>query len=202
MNPTGDPCECKVGRVIEEAGLTGMDEELAARRAGESGDPASLRALADHFNRAVLRRAVERAGRTPLEGEVANAYRLLTADDVGRGARIRVRKQLEGEGVDVDDVEDDFVSHPTMGSHLERCLGVAPAERDGTTVATARERIFKLLSRSEAVAGNTLEGLGSAGRLVAGDLAVTVDAQVMCQSCGVHRGVDAFIERGGCDCEE
>lgn len=202
MNPTGDSCECKVGRVIEEAGLTGMNEELAARRTGESGDPASLRELADYFNRAVLGRAVERAGRTPLEGEVANAYRLLTADDVSSGTRIRVRKQLEGDGIPIDDVEGGFVSHPTMGSHLERCLGVAPAERDGPTVESARERIFKLLSRSEAVAENTLEGLGAAGRLVAGDLAVTVDAQVMCRSCGVHQGIDAFIERGGCDCEE
>ncbi len=201
MNPTGDRCECKVGRVIEAVGLTGMNGELAARREGEAGEPASLRELTDRFNRAVVRRAVERAGGNPLDGEVANAYRLLTDDDVSQGSRVRVRKRLEGDGVDLDAVEGNFVSHPTMGSHLERCLGVDRPAADGTSIPTARDRIFKLQSRSEAVIGNTLDGLASAGRLAAGDLAVAVDAQIICETCGVNGGVDAFIERGGCDCD-
>lgn len=200
MDTISDRCDCKVGRVIDEFELRGINESLVASRRGDETHPTSLRDLADAFNQAVVRSAVQRGDSTPLDGEVENTYRLLTADDVSSGMRIRARKRLEGEGVDLDAVERGFVSHPTMGSHLKDCLGVERASDPGDPVQTARERIFKLQSRGEAVIRNTLDGLGSGGQLAAGGLAVTVDARVMCEACGVHAEVGAFIERGGCDC--
>ena len=199
MSSSRDRCECKVGRVIEESGLEDVDEELVARRSGESG--ASLRDLADYFNQEVVRSALERAGETPLDGEVENTYRLLTGDDVSNGMRIRVRKRLEGEDIDVEGIEEGFVSHPTMGKHLEQCLDVERTRGPGDRIGTARERIFKMQNRAEAVTGNTLSGLASADALAVGDLAVNVDIQVMCEECGVYVGVAEFIERGGCDCD-
>lgn len=191
-------CGCKVGRTIETYDLGGLDDELVARRTGDR--PASLRDLADRFNRTVLRAAIERVGGSPLDGEVANTYRLLTAEDVSSGTRVRVRKQLEREGVDLEAVEGSFVSHPTMGSHLRECLAVERPSDPGPDVATAEERIFKMGGRFEAVVGDALDGLAAADRLGAGELSVTLDAQVTCQDCGVHAGVREFIERGGCDC--
>lgn len=200
MTVRTEDCDCKVGRVVEEYRLDGMHETLAARRTGEDGSPASLRTLADEFNQAVLRAAMRPHGAGVLDGEVENGYRLLTADDVSRGMRTRARKQLESDGVDVDAVEASFVSHPTMGRHLETCLGVEPEPEERDPIEAAKERVFKLLSRTEAVVANTVEGLAAADRLAAGAVAVTVDVRVTCQRCGVQATAAAFVDRGGCDC--
>lgn len=200
VNSTPGRCDCKVGRVTDALNLEGMNEELAARRRGDEGRPASLRLLADYFNREVLRVAIERAGGTPLEGEVENLFRLLTDNDVSSGTVTRARKQLEAEGVDIETVERSFVSHPTMGKHLEQCLDVQPPPSSRDRIETAKERVFKMLGRTEAVVQNTLDGLASAGALGAGTLLVTVDVQVICEDCGVNGGIESFIDRGGCDC--
>jgi hypothetical protein len=194
-------CDCKVGRVVDAFERDGIDEELAADRRGQTGSAASLRDLAKKFNRAVLRSALVRVGSTPLDGEVANTYRLLTDDNVGEGTRIRARKRLESDGVDPEAVQRSFLSHPTMGSHLRECLGVERAGRTDDRLEAASERLFKMQSRAEAVIGSTIEGLGSAGEIATGDAAVTVDVQVMCEACGVYAPVDRFMDRGGCDCD-
>lgn len=193
-------CDCKVGRVADQYDLDGMHETLAARRSGEDGSPASLRTLADEFNQAVLRAAMRPHGAGMLDGEVENGYRLLTADDVSRGMRTRARKQLENDGVDVEAVEASFVSHPTMGRHLETCLSVEPEPEERDPIEAAKDRVFKLLSRTEAVVGNTIEGLAAADRIAAGAVAVTVDVRVTCERCGVQATAASFIDRGGCDC--
>lgn len=195
-----EDCDCKVGRVVDQYDLDGMHETLAARRTGEDGSPASLRTLTDEFNQAVLRAAMRPHGAGVLDGEVENGYRLLTAEDVSRGMRTRARKQLENDGVDVDAVEASFVSHPTMGRHLETCLDVEPEPKERDPTEVAKERVFKLLSRAEAVVGNAVEGLASADRIAAGEIAVTVDVRVTCQRCGVQATAASFIDRGGCDC--
>lgn len=192
-------CGCKVGRVIAELELAGLDEELAARRAGRDGPSESLRDLAAYFNQRVLRRALECAGRSPLEGEIENTYRLLTGD-ASSGERTRVRKRLERDGVDVEAVESRFVSHPTIGSHLTDCLGV-DAETSGVDREGAIERVMKLQSRSEAVIRTTLDQLEATGRVTAGDLSVFIDAQLFCRSCGTQMEFATFVERGGCDCD-
>lgn len=88
---------CKADRVIDEYGLLSMDERLAARWLRRDGEAASLRELADFFNRDVLRAVMERNGVSPLDGEVENAYRLLTGD-VRPSERTRLRTRLERDG--------------------------------------------------------------------------------------------------------
>ena len=201
MDQNGNECTCKVGRVMGEFGLTDLNDELVTRRKGTAGDEASLRDLTGFFNRAVLRRAIENAGESPLQGEVENIYRLLTDDDVSSGMRVRARKRLERDGVDVEAVEDSVISHPTMGTHLKDCLGVQRSETAENRVENARERIFKMQTRAERVIESALQGLVRAGYLAGGSLAVSVDLQVSCEECGAHAGVARFIEREGCDCE-
>jgi len=200
VTDSSEGCDCKVGRVVDQYGLDSMHETLAARRRGEEGSPASLRTLADEFNQAVLRAAMRPHGAGVLDGEVENGYRLLTADGVSRGMRTRARKQLESDGVDVDAVEASFVSHPTIGRHLDSCLGVETETEERDPVESGKERVFKLLSRTEAVVGNTIEGLTAADRIAAGDIAVTIDVRVTCQHCGVQATATSFMDGGGCDC--
>jgi hypothetical protein len=190
-----------VGRVIEEVGLSDLNEKLVGRRTGEHGEPASFRDLVDHFNREVLRSALLDAGEAPLEGEVENMYRLLTDDEVSKGTQLRIRKQLDRDGVDLDAVEQRFVSHPTMGSHLQDCLGVEKSRSSQDRLEAAKERIFKMQSRTEAVIENTLEGLASAGQIATGAPVVTLHVRVTCEDCGVHAPVRGFIDGDGCDCD-
>lgn len=199
MTRTPD-CGCKVGRAVERFGLEDLNGELAARRRGETGRPASLRDLADHVNREVLRSALAEAGKPPLDGEAENTYRLLRDDDVGSSMRLRARKRLEREGVDVAAVEGSFVSHPTVGTHLEDCLGVEKPPTGGDRTGRTKERMFKVQSRAEAVTEDALDGLVAGDEIAAGELTVTVDVRVACEECGVYERVDAFVDRGGCDC--
>lgn len=193
-----DRCECKVGRVAERRGLTDVDRELVDRRTREDG--ASLRDLAAYVDRAVLRAAMEEAGMSPLAGEVRNLYRLLTDDSASSADRTRARRRLERAGVDVEAVRDDFVSHPTVGKHLRECLDLQePEEPD--PVASARERIVKMQSRSEAVVRTAVEGLADRDHVDGGDLTVVLDARVVCESCGTQHPVESFLDRGGCDCD-
>lgn len=196
-----DSCDCKVGRVIEEYELDGVNRELSIRRRGESRDVASLRDLTEYFNKAVLQSAIERTGRDPLEGEVDNIYRLLTDDEISSGSRVHTRRRLERDGIDLEAVEKSFVSHPTIGNHLRNCLDVQRPTETRDRVATAEERIYKMQNRSEAVIRTTVEQLVNAQEIAAGDLSVMVDASVTCEACGVHAPVQEFIDRGGCDCE-
>jgi hypothetical protein len=77
----------KVGRLIAEYDLTGTGAELERYWTGDGTERRSLRKLVDHFNRKILRQRMDDAGMNPLDGEVANTFRLLTADDVTSGTR-------------------------------------------------------------------------------------------------------------------
>jgi len=65
VSASEDRCDCKVGRVVDAFERDGIDEELAADRRGQTGSAASLRDLAEKFNRAVLRSALVRVGALP-----------------------------------------------------------------------------------------------------------------------------------------
>ena len=77
----------KVSRLIDEYDLSGMDEQLIDSWTSDGDEHRSLRDLTVSFNRELLRTAMDDAGMTTLDGEVANTYRLLTADDVSTGVR-------------------------------------------------------------------------------------------------------------------
>lgn len=192
-------CECKVGRVAAAYECEDVHEELANRR--RPPESTSLRDLADFFNRRVLAGALRTAGATPLDGEADNLYRLLTDDAVSSGSRVRARKRLEEDGVDVAALEERFVSHPTVGDHLTECLGVDPSRPSESSASAPEERIFKLQNRTEAVVRSTLDQLGRSPDLSAGTLSVVVDVRVSCRDCGAHAPVEEFLDGGGCECD-
>jgi hypothetical protein len=191
----------KVGRVTVEYGLEELHDELAERWLGDGRDAQSLRELADELNVAVLEAAMDDAGLDPLEGEVRNAYRLLTDDDVSAGMRTQQRSQLEREGVDVDELTSDFVTHQAVYTYLTDALGVSKdREESATSVEKHDQRVNRLRSRTEAVTESSLNSLTSAGKIHHGDHDVVVDIQVFCHDCGSQYAVSTLLERGGCDC--
>lgn len=193
----------KVGRVVSEYGLDEFHRKLPDLWLGESGDPVSLRTLADRLNVAVLRRAMEQAGADPLDGEAENAYRLLTDDDVSAGVRTQQRNRLKRDGLDVESLESDFVTHQAVHTYLTEALDVSKELADETDPAEKHEqRIQRLRSRTEAVTDNSLAELRDADDLRLGSFNVVVDLQVFCRDCGTQYELGQLFENGGCDCEQ
>jgi hypothetical protein len=208
MSESGDDTESghgrpetdsKVGRVIAEYELSGTAEWLEAAWTGDGRERRSLRDLADGFNRRVLEAAMRDAGMDPLPAEVESAYATLTDDDVSSGARVELGNRLEWEGVDLDAVEDAFVTHQAVHTFLRKYRGV---EREAPDADPEKERetIGRLRGRTQAVTTNAVERLADRGALDAGSFDVLVDVQIVCDDCGNQYQADEFIERGGCDC--
>ena len=191
----------KVERVIDTYDLGGLGGELERRWTGVDGERESLRQLADRFNRAVLRAALDRAGSSPLDGEVENTYRLLRDDDVSPGMRTEVRRQLERDGVDLDRVESDFVSHQAVHTYLRDHRGAELEREERSRVEKEARTIRRLQGRISVVTESGLDRLVKAEDIALGDFEVLADVQVYCADCGAQYEAVELIERGGCDCE-
>lgn len=199
---TPPTCNCKVSRVATEHGLGEIHDELE-RRWGTDGDE-SVRELAKEFNQRVLRAGVERSGRTPLDGEVENFYRVLTEDDVDAGSRTQVRERLRRDGVPIDDIEEQFVSHQTMYRHLADCLDVTrePAHEDADSrVSTWRDRIRSLQTRLARVTERGIEQLRGTESVEVGSFEVYIDVNVFCSDCGRLYTIEEFLDRRVCECD-
>jgi hypothetical protein len=191
----------KVERVIEAYDLEGLGDELERRWTGVDGERESLRQLADRFNRAVLRAALDEAGASPLDGEVENTYRLLRDDDVSPGMRTEVRRQLERDGVDLDQVDADFVSHQAIHTYLRDHRGAELEPEEQSRVEKESRTIRRLQGRISVVTESGLDRLSNADDITLGDFEVLTDVQVYCADCGSQYEAVELIDRGGCDCD-
>jgi hypothetical protein len=199
MGSEGSSGRSKVARLIEEYELDGVGTDLEAAWLGEGRERTSLRDLADEFNRALVVAAVRDAGMDVVEGEPANFYRLLTDDDVSAGQRVEARNRLERAGVDVDALEDDFVTYQAVRTFLVENRN---AEYDGPRGdADVGTSIQRLQGRLVAVTESKLEQLQGNGDLAIGTFRTTVDVRVFCEDCSLQYTVGRLLERGGCDCE-
>jgi len=121
----------KVARLLSEYGLEGLGEELEDRWTGDGVERTSLRDLADYFNKRLLERALIDAGMSALDSDVSTTYRDLTDDDVSTGVRTDTRTRLDSNGIDVDDLESDFVSYQAIRSYLTEYRGAEYRSREG-----------------------------------------------------------------------
>jgi hypothetical protein len=197
----GAPCECKLGRVAAVHDLADVHDELG-RRWGERGD-ASVRELTEQFNRRVLRSAFERSGRSPIDGEIRNFYRVLNDDDVDAGSRTRARERLREEGIEITALEEQFISHQTMYRHLVDCLDVSDAsahEDDEAIASTWVDRIRSLEARAARVTERGIEQLRSRGVIEIGSADVLVDVTVLCSDCGTFYTFEELADGRACEC--
>jgi hypothetical protein len=193
----------KIERLLAEYDMAGFGAELERYWTGEAAEEYSLRELADLFNRRLLRTAMREANMAAIDGEVANYYRLLTDDDVSAGQRTEARSRLERAGIDVDDLETDFVSHQAVHTYLTERRGAVhqpatPEERIENNVATLR----RLENRVETVAENVVSSSRDAGLLDVDEFDVLVSVTVTCQACGTQYPATELLERGHCDCRD
>ena len=192
----------KVERVIKKYGLAGLGDELEGRWLGDYGERESLRSLADRFNKAVLEQALEEASESPLEGEVENMYRLLNSDTSSAGKQTEARRQLERYGVNVDELESDFVSHQAMHTYLRKHRGAELETQNQNRIKKETQTIRQLQGRTAAVTENGIKRLQNADDLSVGEFEVFTNIQVYCGDCNVQYDAVDLITQGGCDCED
>jgi hypothetical protein len=192
----------KVARLLSEYGLEGFGEELEDRWTGDGVERTSLRDLADHFNKRLLERALIDAGMSALDSDVSTTYRDLTDDDVSTGVRTDTRTRLDSNGVDVDDLESDFVSYQAIRSYLTEYRGAEYRRlSDEEKVEKDLESIQRLMTRTLSVTEERIEKLTQTGRIDADGFEILLDVQVLCESCGRQYSVSEFLDERGCDCQ-
>ena len=189
----------KVERIIDEYGLTGVEDTLVARWTSEGDDRMSLRALAEWFNTRVLEAALERSGETPLEGEVDNLYRLLTDDEASAGSRTQAERTLERVGIDPEELRSDFLTHQTIYTYLTKRRNVSREGNETDPLDAAERRVQGLLGRTQAVAEESIGRLAGS-ELDVGDVEVYADVSVYCSDCRQTFDFQTLLEQGGCDC--
>lgn len=195
----------KVARLIEEWELDGVGDQLEAYWLGTGDEEYSLRDLADWFNQQLVAAAHDDADESYVEGEIENTYELLTDDDVGSGTRAEIEARLEQQGIDVEHLEDSFVSHQSIYTYLTDYRDVSkPREEisDASQIEKTGDAIRRLVNRTRAVVRNNVESLHNTGRITMGSFTVFVDVQVFCQDCDSQYGVEELLTNGGCDCDE
>jgi hypothetical protein len=199
---TGKP-GTKVGRLIESYDLVGLGEELERHWTATGDERLSLRDLERLFNERLLERAMREAGLSSIEGEVGNLYESLTSDEVSSGVRMEARNRLEREGIDVDQLEQDFVSYQAIRTYLKDARGATHDSRtDREQIEKDRQSIQRLRARTNSVTEDKLERLRETDRIELGDFRLFTEMNVLCEECGSQYTVEELLDRGGCDCEE
>lgn len=193
-------CNCKVGKMIDKYDLSSINSDLVARWTGEQGDDESIRALTDWFNHQLLRVEMHDTNMEIVEGSVENLYELLTDEDRLKAVKTQAQSTLERNGVNVDRLEEQFLSHQTMYRHLRDCLN-AEKERNELTVNKERNRIHSVQNKAEAVTDDSITRLRDGGKIDIDEFEVLINFRVTCESCGTLYDVSDFLSTGGCDCK-
>lgn len=199
-----EPSDSKVARLIGEYQLgETYGDRLEALWTADGPERESLRALAERFNERLLEAAMADAGMATIDGEVENLYRLLTSDDVSSGNRTEARSHLQQQGIDIDQLERDFVTYQAIRSYLKEYRG-AEYDRgsDTTRIDSVIETIQRLQSRTSSVAEKSLEQLKNTNKLTLGEFRIFVDVDVLCEDCNTQYGIIELLREGGCDCEQ
>lgn len=192
----------KVVRLLEEYDLVGLGDELQRHWTTDDTDNRkSLRNLATLFNQRLLEAALAEAGADVLGGEVENTYRLLTDDDVSARDQTRIRRRLQREGVDVEQLESDFVSYQAMRTYLKEHRNAEYSTSSESRREKSIETVQRLRSRLVTIAEQRLESLRSSSELTLGEFRLIASVRVICEDCGTQTDFTSLIQNDGCDCE-
>lgn len=190
----------KVASVIHRRDLVGMGDELVERWTGDTTERMSLRELADYFNQELLAQTLRDASLNTLDGEAANFYRLLTADNVSSGTSVQATHRLEQRGIDVDQLIADFVSRQAIHTYLTKHRGVSYSTTEADPVETEATNIRRLKRRMATILESKIERLRNTERITLGEFSLLIDVHVLCEDCGVQYQAADLLDSGTCDC--
>jgi len=191
----------KVARLIDDYGLDGLGDELEEFWTAEGDERKSLRDLADYVNLRLLEASMSTAGMQPVQGEAENIYEILAGEEASDADRIRVRRRLEREGIDVDSLTQDFLTYQAVRTYLTQDRNVEYDETTDSQKENGKSTVQRLRGRTSTVTASRIEHLRNTDELELGEFQVMVDVQVLCEDCGKRYEFGELLENGGCDCQ-
>lgn len=190
----------KVGDLIEKYGLKDTGSKLEIRWTRDD-DRWSLRDLADWFNQQVLEQAMADAEIQTVDGEVDNLYRLLTSDAVSSGNRTEARQRLRQNGIDIGQLEQDFVTYQAVRSYLKEYRDATyDRDDDATDVDSVIDTIQRLVSRTRSVVQKSIDQLNNTGQISIGEYRLFVNISVLCEDCNTQYEIADLLQNEGCEC--
>jgi len=192
---------CKVDRTIDRFDLQppgkeypSLDEYLVANWTGEAGgESTGYKELTRWFNRRLLKRVYERAGRSTIGTRLDSEYEALTGDD--DLLRAEVVDDLKADGIDTEQLLDGMVSWSTMRRHLKNCLNAEKERREASewevdSVDIARNQL-------ESKTADALRSLESKDRLPEATRAdIDVQVKLSCPECPTRVPLQDALNRG------
>lgn len=190
----------KVGRLIHEYGIEGVGDELERAWTADHDRRKSLRELADQFNQKLLRQEIIKSGEKPIAGEVEALYEGLTGDDTRSADQTRLRRRLRQKEVDIEKLENDFVSYQAIRTYLVKYRGVTYKPTKTNKINETRDTANQLRNKLSSVLVGRLDRLNATGDIDTGSLSVAVDIRVTCEQCGAQLTMDELLECQTCNC--
>lgn len=187
---------CKVCQVVNGYDVGDVEAEFAVQY---ETDEVSLRGFADRLNAALIESALDSINEV-LHGDPLILYRTLTDASVDGEYQAQTKDALVYAGVDVAELQDDFVSHMTVRKHLRECRELETGQSDTPTVDGVQSKIEYSLDYATRTIRQVLTGLEDSGKIASGDLDVTVTARLICTECNTTYRVAELLEHRGCDC--
>lgn len=194
---SSDAACCKIGRGIEKYECDGLNDKLAHEY--REGD-ASLRDLEQVINDWFTATALENAG-SPTDRDPAEITAILDGDGESRREKARLETELEQAGIDVEQLQQDYVSFRTVKTHLNDHLGVDTSRSETITLDSAGSIIEWAETRCTSVIKRTIERLSNADEATIGDdFTVNISPRITCHDCNSTYTMREFIQSEGCRC--
>lgn len=208
MNPgkESSPCTCKVGRNIEQYRLDDLNTQLRRRR---QEDGASLRELADYVNQRILAAALTAEdvdvddalfGSINSENALPILYEAIEGDETPAEQTARVRTRLAQLGVDIETVEADWITHPTVRTHLRECLEIDTQRTSTIAPDDARDTIEWARTQCTNIVDQTFTRLRNADVVSTGPLDITITIQITCTACRTTYRPSQLLTHRECAC--
>lgn len=200
---SGNEYCCKVGRVADKydispgVGDETFDEQLEKRWTGDGEYPeTSLRALVDWLHKHLLRTRYTEHGRSTLEPHLESDYEVLqSTEDENHEA---ILSDLEADGIDGEELLDDFVSPATMYRHLTDCLDVQKTDESGQrNQATDRKKLAYIEDTAEMYVSDLLSAWENNDEVPqASNAEVAVRLYLECPECAKQTNIRTVQQRG------
>jgi len=190
----------KVEKNLQNYELEGLGSEIERRWTTNGDDQMSLRSLAELLNKRILRRALIEEGVTSSDREVEHLYETLHGN-VGAAERIQKERELEREDIDVEQLQNDFVSHQAVHTYLKDFRGAEFNRNQPNPREKNVAMLQRLRSRAAAVTEKTVDQLSKKEEVSVGDFEVFSEIRIRCTDCETEYDAVNLIQAGGCACE-
>jgi len=192
---------CKVGWVANKyqispgVGSQTLDDQLAKRWLGEDEFPEmSLRSLVDWFHKHMLRTRYTEHGRSTLEPHLKSDYEVLK--DPENDNHKAVLSDLEHDGIDGEELVNDFVSPATLYRHLTGCLDVEKGGVNGDS-SSDRAKLEYVENTAEMYVSDLLSAWENSGKVPrASEASVAVRIYLECSQCTRQTNIRTVQQRG------